>query len=377
MYKGEEPMRILHVTTFFQGGAGRIIAALAGAQRRAGHDVIVAGDASAERGYESYPEYLDQLAQAGIPFHALTSTFKRDVALNVQAAVQLRQTIASQSIDIAHAHAAIPSLVARLALAGPRYVPVVQTMHGWGVRKTPEQAETDIALLGMSDRVVTPSEAARKTLTGLGLRGVRIHVIPYGIEPDPPAAEVDVEDRLLLTGLRDAGRRVAMCIGTIGERKNQSLLLRASAHLSDVDVVLIGDGDASRLHQLADELGIAQRVHVLGYRTNASRYLAFADVMVLPSRNEGLPIAVLEAFRAGIPVVGSAIPEIAEAIEEGRTGFLFEPENPRALAASLDRAVRETDRDARQRRLRAEFDARYVSERMIAAYERLYLELRP
>jgi L-malate glycosyltransferase len=370
-------MRIVHVTTFLQGGAGRIITALATAQRRAGHDVMVAGDAGGEPGYESYPEYLDALAHAGIPFHAVTSTFKRDLAVNVHAAAELRAATGPQPVDIAHAHAAVPSMIARLAFAGRRYVPVVQTMHGWGVKKSAEQAATDIALLGLADVVVTPSHAALNTLVGLGLKGVPTHVIPYGIASAAPEGEVDIDDLTLLDRLHREQRHIALCIGTIGERKNQALLIRALAQpgCGDIDAVLIGEGDATSLLRLADEFGVASRVHVLGYRRDASRYLARADVFVLPSRNEGLPIAVLEAMRAEVPVVGSAIPEIAEAVRDGATGFLFAPERADALAAALSRAAQPPDIEALRRRLREEFDTRFVQERMIEAYEQLYAGL--
>ncbi len=74
-------MRILHVTTFLQGGAGRIIAALAIAQRRQGHDVTVVADDGGADGYGSYPEYLAALTAAGVPVVAVRSTFTRDYVL--------------------------------------------------------------------------------------------------------------------------------------------------------------------------------------------------------------------------------------------------------------------------------------------------------
>ena len=296
-------MRILHVSTFLQGGAGRIIAALAVAQRRAGHDVTVVVDAGGQTGYESYPEYITQLVGAGVGFHAITSTFTRDVALNVRAVQELRSLVGPQVIDVAHTHAAIPTLVARLALSRRSYVPLAQTMHGWGIRKTPEQAATDSTLLGLADAVVTPSVAARETLRRLGLDETSVHVIPYGLEKAPSSSTPDASDAVLFAQLRAPGTSIALCIGTIGDRKNQALLVRALSSLNGVAAVFIGDGDAEPLRTLAAELGVSAQVHILGYRTDASRYLTLADFLVLPSMNEGLPIAVLEAFRSGVPVV--------------------------------------------------------------------------
>ena len=368
-------MKILHVSTFLQGGAGRIIAALAVAQQRAGHHVMVVADAGGEPGYESYPEYVAQLADAGVAFHTVRSTFTRDLSLNVQAARQVRGLVGHDQVDVAHTHAAIPTLVAHLALGRRPGGRLVQTMHGWGIRKTPDQVATDLMLLGVAEAVVTPSAAARETLRALGLVDTPIHVIPYGLERDPAGREVDAGDAALFARLRGSGTPVALCIGTIGARKNQALLVTAMAALPDMAVVFIGDGDGAPLQALAAALGVSTRVHVLGYRADASRYQPLADTLVLPSLNEGLPIAVLEALRAGVPVVGSAIPEIAEAVDEGGTGFLFAPGDAPALATALRRSVEPATREAMRGPARAAFASRYGLARMTAAYERLYRRL--
>jgi glycosyltransferase involved in cell wall biosynthesis len=365
-------MRILHVTTFLQGGAGRIIAALAIAQRRAGHDVTVVADSGGQTGYESYPEYVAQLDAAGVPFRTVTSTFKRDVALNVRAVQELQALLGTDAIDIVHTHAAIPTLVARLALARGGYVPLVQTMHGWGIRKSPEQAATDITLLGLADTVVTPSVAARETLRGLGLDTTGVQVIAYGLEDAAVSQGIDPEDSPLFERLRASASPIAVCIGTLGDRKNQALLVRALPSIDGVTAVFIGDGDAGPLRALAADLGVTDRVHVLGYRGDASRYLALADALVLPSKIEGLPIVVLEALRSGVPVVASAIPEIAEAVEDGRSGLLFDGADSKALAAALAQALRPDRRAALGSCARQVFDERYRHARMCTAYDALY-----
>jgi glycosyltransferase involved in cell wall biosynthesis len=309
-----------------------------------------------------------------VAFHTVTSTFTRDVALNVQAVRELRRLLDGRAIDLAHTHAAIPTLVARLALGRGSYVPVVQTMHGWGIHKTPEQVATDITLLGLADAVVTPSVAARDTLRALGLDAASVHVIPYGLDETPTDSTPDPDDAALFERLRAAGSPIVLCVGTIGDRKNQALLVRALASIDGVTAIFIGDGDAGPLRALAAELAVVDRVHVLGYRADTSRYLPLADVLALPSLNEGLPIVVLEALRAGVPVVGSAIPEIAEAVDEGRTGFLFAPGDARQLAGALASAMTAELRALIRTNARQVFEARYSADRMLAAYDRLYAQ---
>jgi glycosyltransferase involved in cell wall biosynthesis len=360
--------RVLHVTTFLQGGAGRNITDLAVAQHHAGCDVLVVADAGGEPGYSSYPEYVEELRDEGVPFARVSSTFKRDTALNARAAGELRALTEDWRPHVVHAHAATPALVARLAGltdgAG-----VLQTMHGWGISKTIDQQRLDIALLEEAAIVTVPSAAASRTLRDAGLRRDDVRVIPYGIPLDgpddvPDAADADHVRR------RAAGRAVCLCIGTIGERKNQRLLVEALAHeaLRDAIAVFIGDGAAGPLLARARELGVADRVVLLGHRPRASRYLTLAHALVLPSLNEGLPFAVLEALRAGVPVAASDTPEMAEALEDG--GCLFACDDAEALASAVRTAFAAPD-DLRAR-LRTRFAERYSSGRMFKEYSSVY-----
>jgi glycosyltransferase involved in cell wall biosynthesis len=99
-------------------------------------------------------------------------------------------------------------------------------------------------------------------------------------------------------------------------------------------------------------------------------------MLVVPSRREGLPLAVLEAFRDSVPVVANAIPEIAEAIDDGRTGYLFDDGSAPSLRAALQRALGATPDQAQAMRLRMRtlFDGRYSIDRMVASHERVYIE---
>jgi L-malate glycosyltransferase len=365
------PLRILHVTTFLQGGAGKAIVSLATAQRDAGHDVVVVADAGGAPGYGTYPEYEAALRDAGVPYWTVSSTFTRDLALSLTAARQVWDRLKGRTIDLVHAHSAIPGLVGRMVVPD---APLVHTMHGWGIAKTEAQADTDLRLLARADVVVTPSEAARVLLRRMGLRGVDVEVIPYGLDLSPPATPIDEADAILLNRLRTEGRPVALCIGTIGTRKQQSLLVEAirKPGLQGAHAVFLGDGDGPGLVAHAESLGVGGRVHVLGARPDAARYLPRADALVLPSRNEGLPLAVLEALRAGVPVVASDIPGMDEAVEDGRTGWLFAPGDAAALAAALARAFDTRDDVWRRTTRQAVFAERYTRGRMVDAYAARY-----
>jgi glycosyltransferase involved in cell wall biosynthesis len=369
-------MRILHVTTYLQGGAGRAISDLAIQQRQAGHDVIVVSDSGGQPGYTSYPAYLEALEGAAVELHAVQSTFRRAVPLNADAAGALSRLIGNRHVDVIHAHAAIPAMVARLA-CGSRPTPILVTVHGWGVTKTPEQARTDVTMLGLMDAVVTPSAALRQRLRRLGVRHAVMPIVPYGIAARSEKA-INELDAALLASIRSRGGRIVVCVGTIGERKNQRLLVEALARDGGqpIHAVFVGDGSTAELEEYAAELDVDNRVHILGYRPDASHYLQHADAVVLPSRDEGLPVILLEALRDGVPIVASDIPEILEALDGGRLGHVFPAGSAEGLMSALGRTLIEPDdrRSALAAEQRRHWQQLHRLEQMVAAYNAIYAE---
>jgi glycosyltransferase involved in cell wall biosynthesis len=373
-------MNILHITTFLQGGAGQIIAALASSQAMSGHKVTVATSATGTRDYGNYPQWLDQLQVAGVDVVLVESTFKRDLSLNVSAFRRIKDILDLSSLSLIHTHAAIPSLVALLLRSGAkREIPIVQTMHGWGIQKSPEQAATDITLMNELDAVVTPSEASRRLLVRLGLASELITVAPYGIPAQSPIREGGRMS--LLRKWRSQRLRILVCMGTVGPRKNQRLLLEAiaDAHApQNIACALVGEGEAvAELEAIARESGIGERVHFFGYQPEGSEFLASADWLILPSNDEGLPLSILEAYRAGVPVVGSDIPEIAEVIVPDKTGILFRAGNEESLVLALAKLadMPENERVLMGVAAKKLYEECYSLNQMFDQYTRIYQHL--
>jgi glycosyltransferase involved in cell wall biosynthesis len=367
-------MRILHLTTFLQGGAGRAITELALAQAAAGHDVAVAIDEHHEPGYESYAEYVARLESGGVRLHRIHSTFKRDLAKNLVAVRTLRSLPEITAVDLVHAHAAVPSFIGRLATAkSARPVPIVQTMHGWGVQKTDDQVASDIVLLNLADRVVVPSNTSHALLRTLGVSPDLISIVPYGL---PDETELPLRRDATASLLQDLGRRWNLTVGsvgTIGTRKNQRLIVDALAQVRGaiVGCVFIGDGDVAGLAEYARTRGVSDRTVVLGYQPDASQYLRRTDACVLASRSEGQPLTVLEAFRDGVPVIAADIDELREMIVHRETGWLFRQGDPRALAAALENAARNGLRGIAAK-ARVQYETQYTVAQMVAGYADVY-----
>ncbi len=375
---------LLHLTTFLQGGAGRAICDLALGQRAAGRPVTVVTSRTGAPGYGNYPEYLARIRAAGIPLHEIDSTFQRDFTANLAVVRTLRERIDMATIDVVHAHAGTPAVIGMvLASRFHQRIPVVQTMHGWGTNKTPEQAARDLAVLRELDAVVATSCASATWLHAHGVPEPLVSTIPCGLDGELPAG--DPPRRFPgVAAAKDAGAAVIACIGSVTELKNQALLVEAlplvRARLDRaVLCVFAGEGPLiATLEARARELGVAGQCWFLGYQPAAALLLELSDVLVLPSRGEGQGLAVLEAFRAGIPAVVGDIPALTELVQDGMTGYVFRGDSPEALA---DRVVHvlgapSQERDVITAQAHARFTARFSRRAMLAAHEDLYARAR-
>jgi glycosyltransferase involved in cell wall biosynthesis len=151
-------------------------------------------------------------------------------------------------------------------------------------------------------------------------------------------------------GLPD-GARVAGIVARLSRQKGHRDLFQAlasSPSLGDVQLLIAGTGEeAAALEVDARTRGLSDRVHFLGARRDVGNLLAAMDVFVLPSLWEGLPLAMVLAMGAGVPVVATRVAGIPEVVDDGRTGLLVPPSDPEALAAALTRLLE--DAPLRQR----------------------------
>jgi glycosyltransferase involved in cell wall biosynthesis len=208
----------------------------------------------------------------------------------------------------------------------------------------------------------------------LGIPRRKLHVIPNAVDAGRFAAGVGEPVR---RELEPGDRSLVLAVGRLHEQKGHDVLLRAAADVTDACFALAGDGpERARLERLAAELGIADRVRFLGTRNDVPDLLAAADVVVLPSRYEGLPLSLLEAMAAGVPVVASRIPGNDELVEDRRTGVLVAPGDAAALAEALRQLLADPARRAAlaeqgRKQVADRYTARAVADRVMEQYELL------
>ncbi len=311
-------MRVLHVISEMgAGGAETLVAGMVARGEEYGWVSAVAGgggfqaDALAADGTPVFPVPLARRSKAGV----------------LKAARATRGAIARFRPDVVLAHNVGASLVARLALVPGRRRPLVTVFHGVAADDYPAAARI---LRRTSGRVVAVSPATADMLTAAGLD--RPVVIRNAVFPRPPVfgrpevrASMGVPERT----------PVALCLARLEPQKRHDVLLDAWATVGgDAVLWLAGDGSLrAELERRAQALG--RRVEFLGTRTDVPDLLAAADVTVLTSDWEGLPLAVLESMAAGRPVVATDVGGIG-AVLAGGGGLVVPPGDPAATAAALN-----------------------------------------
>ena len=189
----------------------------------------------------------------------------------------------------------------------------------------------------LAAHVAVGMASARELEADIGLPAGSVRVVHNGVPELGLAVQPPVS--------RDGP--VVGSLGRLHPQKGYDVLVRALRELPDVHAVLVGDGDERpALERLAAELGVADRLHILGWQDDPRAFLTSFDVFVLPSRYEGFPLSVVEALQAAVPVVASDVGSVAEALDDERGGVLVRPGDPSALAC----AIRELLADPERRR---------------------------
>ncbi|WP_441291320.1 glycosyltransferase [Sorangium sp. KYC3313] len=365
-------LAIAHVVSSFQtGGAEQVVVDLAASQRAAGHDVLAVAIAEDPDGPRA-----EQLRRRGVEVHLVPKCPGFDAALTAR----LAALFATKGVTLVHAHNHL-SLVYAAPAGWLHRVPVIHTKHGvsqdmqgrsWLLRAASAFVDAHVAVSQPTAAVV------------LGRREVdppKLHVVVNGIDlsrfaPDP-AARARVRADLAIP--RDAW--VVGSVGRLSPVKNHALLVRAAATSLPRNgrVLLVGEGaERGRLDALARELGVSERVLFTGERHDVPALLAAFDVFALPSLSEGLPLALLEAMTAGLPVVATDVGGVSTVLVHGETGFLVPSDEVTPLAARLSELhanparAAQMGRSGRRLALRR-YSAIQMAERYMELYARLLL----
>jgi glycosyltransferase involved in cell wall biosynthesis len=283
--------------------------------------------------------------------------------------------------DVVHAHSPLVAGVTRLAartIPAARRPSTVSTEHNvWGNFSLPTRILNAVTA-GLDDKRWAVSEEVRRSMWPR-LRAdtqVLVHgIVQADLQPDEGTRE-RVRTEL---GIPD-GSVVAITVANLRREKDYPNLLQAAhaalAREPRLVVLAVGQGPlADEVRELHRKLGLGERVRLLGYRTDVRDLLAAADLFVLASAFEGLPVSIMEAMAAGLPVAATAVGGVPEAVLDGATGILVRPTDPDALAEAVLRLTEDPSQRSRMGASARDRAALFDIRTAVDEEERAYAEL--
>ncbi len=281
--------------------------------------------------------------QLGLSAH-YASSLVRNISpyRDISAALQLCRLLKRLAPDVLHTHSSKTGILGRLAgrLSG---VPVViHSVHGYAFPYATSWLSRAIYIsmeyLGgkLGDAFVVLNESDRQiAINTLHIPENKVHLIPNGVDVDSFAKSKGWQRSEIRRQSFDLSNDDVICVGMVGRlwrQKNPTCLLRAALRElkqsnKRVQFYFIGDGE------LRDEL--EQVISILGWREDVTKLLSGLDIFVLPSRWEGMPLAILEAMASSLPVIASDISGNRDLVSHGVNGILFKPDDDEQLASEI------------------------------------------
>ncbi|MBI4003951.1 MAG: glycosyltransferase [Candidatus Omnitrophica bacterium] len=323
---------------------------------------------------------IPEFEAAGVRVHNFAMRHKLDLG----AVWRLRRVLRQERPEILHTHLIHADVLGRLVGRWCRVPVVVSTVHMVeAIRYKWFWKTMDRWTSRLNDALTAVSEEVKRGVVAVeGLDPARIRVIPNGVEfPGAPDPAVRQRHRRQLRLTEDAWLVGIVAQLYAGPRKGHHVLFEAVRRLlprwPTLHGVVIGDGPSRQsLEAQARALGIAERVRFVGLQRDIPAWLSALDLFVLPSLEEGAPIAVIEAMAAGCPIVATAVGGVPELITDHETGLLVPPGDVDALAEAIatlcaDRVLAARLGQAAKERFHERYDLRQVVRRTEALYERL------
>lgn len=305
-------------------------------------------------------------------------------ASHVAAGTRFARLLVRGQFQIVHSHMFWSSLFASPIAWACRVPVIVETLHGteawrtgWKANRIVDRATTRF----VSKYVAVCESDARFLGNKKHVPAKKIAIIHNGVDTRRFAIPQDARNAIRhALGFTEADS-VLVAVARLHPGKGHRVLLDAMRQLlhsyPKLKLICLGEGQGEpELRALCENFGLAHCVRLVGYQQNVSEWLAAADINVLPTFYEGLPLTILEAMASGLPTVASNVGGIPEAIEDGVSGLLVPPGDPRRLAKALSFLLRDAATRARiGHAAHARVLRSFVLEQQVSSTEKMYLEL--
>lgn len=377
-------MRVVHVITRLSlGGSSENTVLTVAGLAAAGHDCLLAAGAA-----QSEPAVVEAARARGCRVELIPALVREPAPLrDLRALVALVTRFRRHRPDLVHTHTSKAGVVGRLAALIARVPLIVHTPHGhvfyayYGRAWTAAFVRLERAAARFTDRIVVLTErGAEEHLARQIGRPEQYVAIPSGVDTARLRARAPARAAARAALGLPAAAPIVAGVGRLVPVKGFDVLVEAlpalGAAVPGALVLLVGAGpDRAALEARARALGAGDRLRVTGARDDVVPWIAAADVLAAPSRNEGMGRVLIEAMALGVPVVGTRVGGIPAVLAGGECGALVPPDDPRGLAAALadllgDPARREKLAAAGRRRAE-EYTVEVMTARTIELYRTL------
>ncbi|MEC1771902.1 glycosyltransferase family 4 protein [Schinkia azotoformans] len=266
---------------------------------------------------------------------------------NLKAYKQLKKIMESENFDAVHCHSPMGGVLARLAARSVGISPVIYTAHGFHFYKGAPIINwlvfypVERYLSKYTDVLITINNEDYNEAQKFKAKKV-IYVPGIGVDTNKiTKVSIDIDRKREELGIT-SDTVVLLSIGEMIKRKNHETVLKAIANLKDQNLVYLicGKGELeSYLKGLVKTLGIEEKVRFLGYRNDIPEICNASDLFLFPSYQEGLPVSVMEAMSAGLPVICSSIRGNTDLIENEIGGYLLEPDDVEGFAKKINKLI--------------------------------------
>jgi glycosyltransferase involved in cell wall biosynthesis len=333
---------------------------------------------------------LDEVGEIGAQLRSdgfLVEHLHRGEGIDRACARRLNDLVRRENVSLLHAHQYTPFFQAMLSRGFFGSTPVLFTEHGRHVPDLPSWKRTIVnrLLLRSHDRMVGCGGSVQQALIdNEGLPRHRVELVYNGVDLDdlasaPPGARQRIRSEF---GFSNEDF-VAVQVARLHELKDHQTALRTIAHARHnfprIRLLVVGEGEERpAIEHTIDELNLHQHVVLAGSRSDVSHLLAASDAFLLTSISEGIPLTVIEAMAAELPIVSTAVGGLPEMIEDGVSGYLCDARDHEALANRLTQ-LDSNPEERQQMAIAGKVTAcsRFSLEHMLNTYSNIYSEMIP
>lgn len=289
-------------------------------------------------------------------------------------------------IDLIHSHGYKSSIIAFISMLFLR-IPVLPTCHLWFWSKAAPlkfrvMTAMEIFLYRFLKVITVVSQPIKQTLVQRGIHPEKIQIIRNGVNLDDFIPLTESEQLQLGEELGlEVGVPVIINLGRLTEQKAHINIIRAAQilknHGQKFIILIIGDGSLrEELEHQIQERGVEAEVRILGFREDAKKLLQLADVFLLPSLDEGMPMALLEAMASRVPVIATGVGDVPEIIEAGKCGVEIIINDVGAIVEGIERLIKKgSDKLIMINNGYAKVVTHYSSGKMLSQYCKIYKEV--